>query len=149
MLEDQIAKDLKAAMLAGDSSRVETLKMLKSAILYKAVELGAREKGLTDEQIIDVLSKESKKRAEAAEMYEKAGRTEQAAAENSEKEIIAQYLPKQATDEEISTAVEQAISGMGEVSMQQMGQVIGAVKAKLGQSADGSRIASLVKEKLS
>jgi uncharacterized protein YqeY len=79
MLEDQLAKDLKTSMLAGDSARTETLKMLKSALLYKAVELGVRDSGLSEEQVIDVLSKESKKRAEVATMYEKAGRAEQAA----------------------------------------------------------------------
>ena len=149
MLEDQLAKDLKTSMLAGDSARTETLKMLKSALLYKAVELGVRDAGLTEEQVIDVLSKESKKRAEVATMYEKAGRVEQAAAEKFEQEIISQYLPKQASDEEIITAIDQAIAKMGDVSMQQMGQVIGAVKAQLGQTADGSRVATLVKEKLS
>lgn len=149
MLEDQLAKDLKTSMLAGDSARTETLKMLKSALLYKAVELGVRDTGLTEEQVIDVLSKESKKRAEAAQMYEKAGRTEQAAAEKFEQEIISQYLPKQASDEDIITAIDQTIAKMGDVSMQQMGQVIGAVKAQLGQTADGSRVATLVKEKLS
>jgi len=149
MLEDQLVKDLKTSMLAGDSARTETLKMLKSALLYKAVELGVRDTGLTEEQVIDVLSKESKKRAEAAQMYEKAGRTEQAKAEKFEQEIISQYLPKQASDEEIITAIDLAIAKMGDVSMQQMGQVIGAVKAQLGQTADGSRVATLVKEKLS
>lgn len=149
MLEDQLAKDLKTSMLAGDSARTETLKMLKSALLYKAVELGVRDSGLSEEQVIDVLSKESKKRAEAATMYEKAGRVEQAAAEKFEQEIISQYLPKQASDEEIITAIDLAIAKMGDVSMQQMGQVIGAVKAQLGQTADGSRVATLVKEKLS
>ena len=149
MLEDQLAKDLKTSMLAGDSARTETLKMLKSALLYKAVELGVRDAGLTEEQVIDVLSKESKKRAEVATMYEKAGRVEQAAAEKFEQEIISQYLPKQASDEEIITAIDLAIAKMGDVSMQQMGQVIGAVKTQLGQTADGSRVATLVKEKLS
>ena len=88
MLKLKLDTDLKAAMLAGDKTRVEVLKMLKSSILYKEVELGARDSGLNDEQIIDVLSKESKKRAEAAEMYEKAGRTEQANAEKFEQTVI-------------------------------------------------------------
>ncbi len=149
MLEAQITQDLKTAMLAGDSKRVETLKMVKSALLYKAVELGARDSGLTNEQVMDVLSKEAKKRAEAASMYEKAGRSEQAAAEKAEQEIIAHYLPKQASDQEIIAAIDQAIAAIDEVSMQHMGQVIGAVKADLGQTADGSRVAALVKAKLS
>lgn len=148
MLKDAITSDLKAAMLSGDKQRVEALKMLKTAITYKEVELGVRETGLTDEQTVDVLSKEAKKRADAAEMYEKAGRTEQAAAENFEKEIIAVYLPEQASDDDIREVINEAIAQMDEVSIKQMGQIIGAVKARLGQSADGARVAALVKEKL-
>lgn len=148
MLKDAITSDLKAAMLSGDKQRVEALKMLKTAITYKEVELGARETGLTNEQVVDVLSKEAKKRSDAAEMYEKAGRTEQAAAENFEKEIIAVYLPEQASDDDIREVINEAIAQMDEVSIQQMGQIIGAVKAGLGQSADGARVAALVKEKL-
>lgn len=146
MLKDQIAADLKAAMLSGDKQRVEALKMLKTAITYKEVELGAREVGLNDEQVVDVLTKEAKKRGDAAEMYEKAGRAEQAAAENFEKEVIAIYLPEQASDEAIKAVISEVIAQMGDVTLQQMGQVIGAVKAKLGQTADGARVASLVKE---
>lgn len=149
MLKDKLQADLKAAMLSGDTQRVDALKMLKTAITYKEVELGTRETGLSDEQIIDVLTKEFKKRGDSATMYEEAGRVDQAAAEKFEQELISEYLPKQASDEEIQSVVEEAIAGMGEVSKAQMGQVIGAVKAKLGQTADGSRVAALVKEKLS
>lgn len=148
MLKDQILSDLKAAMLSGDKQRTEALKMLKSAMTYKEVELGNRETGLTDEQAIDVLSKEAKKRFDAAAMYEKAGRSEQSAAEMYEHEIITAYLPAQASDEEIEIAIDEVVTGMGDVTMAQMGQIIGGVKAKLGQSADGARVASLVKSKL-
>lgn len=149
MLKDTIQSDLKTAMLSGDKERVEALKMLKTAITYKEVELGVRETGLNDEQVVEVLSKESKKRGDAAAMYEHAGRTEQAAAETFEQEIISQYLPQQASEEEIQSVVDEVLSGMNEVTMAQMGQIIGAVKAKLGQTADGARVAALVKEKLS
>ena len=149
MLKQKLDTDLKTAMLSGDKTRVEVLKMLKSSILYKEVELGIRESGLSDEQVIEVLSKESKKRAEAAEMYEKADRTEQAEAEKFEQTVIAQYLPEQASDEEIEKVVNEVITGISDASMQQMGQIIGACKAKLGNTADGSRVASIVKEKLS
>lgn len=148
MLKDQITSDLKAAMLSGDKSRTEALKMIKTAITYKEVELGSRETGLTDEQVIDVLVKESKKRGDAATMYEKAGRTEQAVAEKFEQEVIGAYLPEQVSDEEIKAAIDAATADMGEVTMAQMGQIIGTIKAKFGQSADGSKIAALVKEKL-
>lgn len=148
MLKDKINSDLKAAMLSGDKQRVDALKMLKTAITYKEVELGNRDAGLGDEQVIEVLTKEAKKRADAAKMYEDAGRTEQAAAEKFEHKLISEYLPAQASDEEIKVVVEEVVASMGEVNISQMGQVIGGVKAKLGQTADGARIASLVKEKL-
>lgn len=149
MLEQKIAADLKAAMLAGDTPRVEALKMLKSALLYKAVELGARDTGLTDEQVIDVLGKEAKKRLDAAQMYEQAGNAEKAVAETAEHELIGQYLPKQMSDDELAELVGHVIAEAGEVSIKDMGRVIGAVKQKAGNLADGSRIASLVKQKLS
>ncbi len=149
MLKDTLNSDLKAAMLSGDKERVEALKMLKTAITYKEVELGVRDTGLSDEQVVDVLTKESKKRGDSAKMYESAGRTEQAQSERFEQEVIAQYLPEQASDEEIKSAVDEVINSMDSPTMQQMGQVIGAVKAKLGQSADGARISALVKETLS
>jgi hypothetical protein len=148
MLKDTLNSDLKAAMLSGDKARVEALKMLKTAITYKEVELGARDSGLSDEQVVDVLSKEAKKRADAAVMYEKAGRDEQAKSERYEQEVIAEYLPEQASDDEIQAVIDGVISTFDSPTMQQMGQIIGAVKAKLGQSADGSRISTLVKERL-
>lgn len=149
MLKDTINSDLKAAMLSGDKERVEALKMLKTAITYKEVELGNRDTGLSDEQVVDVLTKEAKKRNDAAEMYAKAGRSEQAKAEQFEQEVIAKYLPEQASDEEIEAVVNEVISSFESPSMQQMGQIIGAAKSKLGQSADGARISALVKRKLS
>ena len=94
MLKDKIDSDLKTAMLSGDKTRVEILKMLKTAILYKEVELNLREEGLSDEQTIDVLSKEAKKRLDAADMYEKAGNNEKAQAERDEQLVVSEYLHK-------------------------------------------------------
>lgn len=148
MLKDTILSDLRAAMLSGDKQRTEALKMLKSAIIYKEVELGNRESGLSDEQVIDLLGKEAKKRLDAAAMYEKAGRSEQAAGESYENDIITAYLPTQASDEEIQAVIDEVVAAMGTVTMAQMGQIIGSVKAKLGQSTDGARVASLVKAKI-
>lgn len=149
MLKDQITQDLKDAMLSGDKERVEALKMLKTAITYKEVELGARDMGLDDEQVVSVLLKEQKKRSDAATMYEQAGRIEQAAAEKFECGLISNYLPQQASEEEVLKAIEEAIAAQeGAISLQQMGQIIAAVKAKLGQSVDSSRIAAIVKERL-
>lgn len=149
MLESRIADDLKAAMLAGDKTRVEALKMLKSALLYKAVELGVRDSGLTDEQIVEVLSKEAKKRLDAAQMYQQAGNAQKAAAETSENDLIRQYLPAQLSDEDLEKLVNDVIAEAGEVSIKDMGRVIGLIKQKAGNTVDGSRVATLVKEKLS
>ena len=149
MLKAKIEADLKTAMLSGNADVVGTLKMLKSAILYKEVELGNREQGLSDDQVIEVLSKEAKKRLEASEMYKNADRVTQAATEKSEYDIIMEYLPKQLSDEEIMEIVDELLQSVPGATMQDIGRIIGAVKVKAGPSADGSRIATIVKQKLS
>lgn len=149
MLKSRIEDDLKSAMLSGNSAVVDTLKMVKSAVLYKEVELGNREVGLTDEQVIEVLTKEAKKRLEASTMYADAGRADQAAAEKSEYEIISAYLPAQMSEEDLRALVDEAVAATPDATMKEMGKIIGAVKAKAGATADGSRIAQLVKQKLS
>lgn len=149
MLKQQINDDLKAAMLSGDSKRVDTLKMIKTALQYKEVELGVREAGIDDDEAVKVLTKEAKKRQEAADMYEKAGRSEQAASERAEFELISQYLPEQMGDDELKALVQAAITKTGASGMQDMGKVIGAVKAEAGSSVDGGRVAALVKAELS
>ncbi len=148
MLKQQIADDLKQAMLAGDKPKAELLNMLKSAVLYKEVELGVREQGLTDQQIVDVLSKEAKKRQEAADMYTAAGDSERASKELGEKQIIQAYLPAQMDEQELTILVEEVIADVKPEGMKDMGRVIGAVKAKAGNAADGALIAKLVKDRL-
>lgn len=149
MIKELLSTNLKQAMISGDKSRVELINMLKSAILYKEVELGVREAGLTDDQIIEVFSKEAKKRQEAADLYGKAGDGEREQKELKEKEIITEYLPEQVSDEVIEATVDEIISTIKPEGMKDMGKVIGAVKSKLGNQADGSKIALLVKQKLS
>jgi uncharacterized protein YqeY len=148
-VQQQIDKDLKEALLAGDKARVETLRGLKAAILNEAVAQNARDTGLSDDQIQNILAKESKKRQEAADLYRQGGSEDRASQELSEKKLIDSYLPEQISDQEIAKLADQAIVAAGAVGMQDMGQVIGAIKAKTGNSADGSVIARIVKEKLS
>jgi len=149
MLKQKLADDLKQAMLAGDKQKAELLNMLKSAVLYKEVELGAREAGLTDEQVQDVLAKEAKKRAEAAAMYKDAGDEERASKEQSEQDVIEAYLPEKMSEEELQKIVDEVCEQVKPEGMKDMGKVIGAVKGKVGNQADGSLIASIVKAKLS
>jgi len=145
---DEIEADLKTALLAGDKSKVETLRGLKSAILNEVIAKNARETGLSDEQIQQVLGRESKKRQEAADLYKQAGEQARADAELSEKSVIDAYLPAQLPEEEVAKAVEAAISELNASSVADMGKVIGAVRTKLGASADGAVIARLAKAKL-
>lgn len=145
MLKDTLNQDIKTALLGGDKQKAEVLKALKSAILYEEVALKVRDTGLPDDKILAVLARESKKRGESAEIYKNAGHTDRADVELAEKAIIDEYLPKQLTDEELTQVVGDVIASMDNP---QMGPVIGAVKAKVGTSADGGRIAAAVKSKL-
>jgi uncharacterized protein YqeY len=148
-MQEQIDKDLKEAMLAGDKAKAETLRGIKAAILNEAVAQNARDTGLSDDAIQKILAKESKKRQEAADLYKQGGSEDRASAELAEKVIIDAYLPEQMGEDEIAKLAAEAIAATGEAGMQDMGKVIGAVKAKAGNSADGSVIARIVKDKLS
>lgn len=148
MIKQQLQDDVKAAMLAGDSARLETLRGLKSAILYAEVAAGKREEGLTDEEIQALFAKEAKKRQESADLYNKGGSPERAEKELKEKGIIEEYLPEQMSTEELHAIIDKVISELGASGPQAMGAVIGAVKKQVGTTADGSAIANLVKEKL-
>jgi uncharacterized protein YqeY len=145
MLKDKLQADIKTALLAGDKTRAEVLKSLKSAILYEEVAQKVRDQGLADDKIELVLAREAKKRADAADLYAKNGYEDRAQTELAEKAIIESYLPKQLSDEELAQVVKDIIAGMPNA---QMGPAIGAVKANVGTSADGARIANAVKAAL-
>lgn len=147
-LETRIDQDLKAALLGGDKVTTETLRGLKAALLSVKVEQGKRESGLTDDEVIAILSKEAKKRQESADLFGQGGNQEKAAAERAEKGLIETYLPAQLSEDEIVKLVDEAIAATGASGPQAMGQVIGWVKAKAGAAADGAVIARIAKEKL-
>jgi uncharacterized protein YqeY len=148
-MQEQIDKDLKQALLAGDKAKAETLRGIKSALLNEMISQGARDSGLSDEHIQKILARESKKRQEAADLYKQGGSEERASAELAEKAIIDAYLPEQLSEEEIAKLVDEQIAATGAAGPAAMGKVIGAVKAQAGSSADGALIARLTKEKLS
>ena len=146
---EQINADVKTALLAGDKDRATTLRGLKSAILYVEVAKNARDTGLPEDEVIAILAKESKKRQESADLYVQGGSQDKADQELAEKAIIDAYLPQQLGEDEIKQLIDDAITQTGATGPQQMGQVIGAVKAKAGAAADGALIAKLTKERLS
>lgn len=148
-LEDRLQQDIKTALLAGDQSRATTLRGLHATLLDVKIKEGKRETGLTDEEILKVFAKESKKRQESADMYKQGGSEDRAQSELAEKAIIDDYLPEQMSEFDIQKLIDEAISVTGASSMADMGKVIGQVKSKAGSAADGAVIARLVKEKLS
>ena len=147
-IKEKIETDLKTAMLAGEKERVTTLRGLKSSILYAEVASGKREEGLDEQTVISLMQKEAKKRQESADLYNQGGNKEKAEAELAEKLIIEAYLPEQLSEEEVSKLIDEAIKKIGEPTPQQMGQIIGAVKASSKGNADGALIAKLVKERI-
>lgn len=148
MISEQIESDLKAALLSGDKQKTETLRTLKGALLNEAISQGARETGLSEESIQKVLSKESKKRAEAADLYEKVGESARAEAELTEKAIIDVYLPAQLSEQEVAAIVKEEAAKLDNPTAAEMGRIIGAVRGRLGAQADGALIARLTKEAL-
>ena len=137
---EQVQSDARVAMKARDRERAAALRLIVD-VLQQDAKLG---KG--DE--VAVLQRERKKRVEAAEAYEGAGRTEQAAAERFEAELIEGYLPQQLSDEELAALVAEAVAETGASEQKQMGQVMSALLPKLGGRADGKRVSAAVRAKL-
>jgi uncharacterized protein YqeY len=137
---EQVQADVRTAMKAGERERAAALRMVVDSLQQDA------KLGKGDE--VAVLQRERKKRLEAAEAYEEAGREEAAAIERSEAELIEAYLPQQLSDEELAGLVEVAIEETGASEQRQMGQVMSALMPKLGGRADGKRVSAAVREKL-
>ncbi len=150
MIKQSIEADLKKAMLAGEKELVTTLRTIKSVILDAEISTGVRDEGLDDGSIISLLLKETKKRSEAAKIYKDAGDVERCAKELEENKVIDRYLPTMMGENEIRKIAQEIVAGIsGEIGMQQMGMIIGQVKAKTGPLADGSLIAKAVKDLIS
>lgn len=147
-LSAQIQDDMKAALLGGDRFVGDTLRNLKAAILNEEVAQGKRDEGLSDEEIEKVIAREVKKRKESITVYEANGRPELAETEKKEAEILSRYLPEQLGEDEIRAIVTAKITELGVTDAKGMGQVIGAVKQQVGNTADGALLARIVKESL-
>ena len=147
-LKEQINNDLKAALLGGNRFSTEVLRGLKATILNEEVAQSKRDEGLDDSTIEQLIVREVKKRKESAIIYDGASRPELSEKERNEAQILSGYLPKQLSEAEITTVVTRVINELGATSLSAMGQVIGAVKKELGNTADGALIAQLVKNAL-
>ena len=144
-IRDDISRDTKEGMKGRDRPRVEALRMLSSALKNAEIEEG---RPLSEEEEIAILRRQLKQREESAEAFRKAGREEQARAEETEAGIIRGYLPAPLSDEELKTIVEEAINETGATSMREMGTVMGRANAIAGNRADGGRLSQLVRTRL-
>lgn len=146
-LKEQLRVDLTTAMKSRDELTVSTLRMVLSAVTNAEV-AGDQAVTLSDDQVLAVLHSEAKKRAEAAEAFEKGGRDERAAKEKAELTVIERYLPAAMSDDDLAAVVDAQITALGASSPKDMGAVVKAVRAQAGAQADGGKIAALVKSKL-
>ena len=149
-LLEQLRGDLNAAMKSRDQVTTSTIRMILSAVQVASV-AGDEATDLSDAEITAVLRSEAKRRVEAAELYEQAGRAEQATSERGELAVIERYLPAAMDDAALQAIVDEEIAVAREAGAEgpkAMGQVIKAVKDRVGDGADGGRIAGLVKASL-
>ena len=146
-LKEKLQSDLNAAIKSRSSVVAETIRMVLTAITNEEV-AGKEKKELSDAEIITVLTREAKKRREAAEAFEAGGRADRAAAERAEGEVIAGYLPEQLSEDDIKKLIAETIAAVGATGPADMGKVMGALKAKVAGKADGALVSSLVKEAL-
>jgi uncharacterized protein YqeY len=149
-LKDRIKSDITEAMKAREEAKLSTLRMVLSA-LQNAEVAGDEAIVLTDDQSIAVLRSEAKKRAESAQIYADAGRSDAATKERSEQAIIEAYLPAAMSDEDVAKVVAEEVANAaaaGATGGKAMGAVVKAVRERVGASADGGKIAALVKSAL-
>ncbi|MGH3316395.1 MAG: GatB/YqeY domain-containing protein [Nocardioidaceae bacterium] len=148
-LKERLRADLTTAMKARDTLRSSTLRMVLTAITNAEVS-GKQARELDDQQVVDVLSTEVKKRREAATAYDDAGRQELADKERAEAKIITDYLPEQLSDEEVRAIVTAAVESTGAAGegMKAMGKVMGLVQPQVKGRADGAAVAAEVKRQL-
>jgi len=145
MIFDQVKKQIIEAMKAKDELRKSTLKMLSSA-LHNAVI--AKQAELNEEEELDIVRKEAKKRRDAIDIYDKVGESARAEKERKELEILKKFLPQELSDEELEKLVSESISQIKAKDIKDMGKVIGMVMGKAKGRTDGGKVADLVKSKL-
>jgi len=153
MLKDKIKSDLNEALKKGDEIKCSTLRMLLAAILNREKEKKYKEKleedtELTDEEMIDVISSEAKKRKESIIEYEKGERQSLAEKEKEELEILEKYLPEQLSEEEVEKLAKETVEEVGAQNIKDMGKVMAELMPKLKGRAEGGLVSKIVKELL-
>ncbi|MDM4721322.1 GatB/YqeY domain-containing protein [Micromonospora sp. WMMA1363] len=146
-LKDRLTADMRTALKARDELTTSTLRMALAAVGTAEV-AGKAKRELTDDEVLAVLTREAKKRREAATAFTEAGRAEQAAKETAEGEVLERYLPKQLSDEELAEVVAGALAAGGFAGRAQMGPAMRAVQAAVAGRAEGGRVAGEVRRQV-
>ncbi|MER6300708.1 GatB/YqeY domain-containing protein [Kitasatospora sp. NPDC001539] len=146
-LKEQLQEDLTAAIKDRDELRSSTIRLTLAAVTAEEV-AGKEKRELSDAEVLKVITREAKKRREAAEAFDKGDRPDQAERERAEGEVLAGYLPKQLSDEELASIVAAAVAESGASGPQAMGAVMKLVKPKVEGLAEGGRVAAAVKAAL-
>jgi len=141
-LQQRVTDELKSSMLARQTVRTGTLRMLKAALGYAQIE--KKTETLPDADVMAVIQREAKKRRDSIEEFEKAGRAEMAANEKAELEVLSEFLPKALSAEELESLVRAVIAEVGAASKKDMGLVMKAAQAKIDGRADGKTVSALV-----
>ncbi|MDJ0447046.1 GatB/YqeY domain-containing protein [Methylocystis sp. JR02] len=147
-MREKINQDLKDAMKARDSAKVDALRLINAALKDKDIEARGAGKTLTEDDVLALLQKMIKSRQESLDIYEKAGRADLADKEKSEIAVISSYLPQQLSPEEVAEAVKAAIAEAGATSIKDMGKVVAALKAKYTGRMDFAKASAAVKAAL-
>jgi len=147
-LQQRVDSDLKEAMRAKDATKLNVLRMLKSALKYAAIAKSDAEAELSDAEAVQVIRKQAKQRQDSIESFEKGGRAELADKEKEELAILNTYLPQGMSPDELAKVVRETIAELGATSKAQMGAVMKALQAKVGGRADGKTLSSEVQKQL-
>ncbi len=141
-LQQRVNDELKSSMLARQAVRTGTLRMLKAALGYAQIE--KKTEILSDADVMALIQREAKKRRDSIEEFEKAGRTEMAANEKAELEVLTEYLPKALSAEELESLIREVIIEVGATSKKDMGAVMKVAQSKIDGRADGKSVSALV-----
>jgi uncharacterized protein YqeY len=144
-ISDRLSADIQASMKSGDRTRLGTMRMLATSVRNREVEL---RHDLTEEEFVEVVGREVKRRREAADAYADAGREEQAATERAEQEVLEAFLPEQLSDDEVTTIVDEAIQATGASGPKEVGKVMGYVMSRHKGKVDGTTVNRLARERL-
>jgi uncharacterized protein YqeY len=144
-IADRLSTQIKEAMKSGDRVRLQTLRLLATSVRNREIELG---RDLTEDDLAAVATREVKRRKEAAEAFEAGGRPELAEKERAEQQVLGAYVPEQLSEDEVRTAVDEAIAATGASGPGDLGKVMGQVMGRLKGRVDGTEVNRLVRERL-